>query len=202
VWSDLGIEKPPQIKCGRIQQEHEAIRRLQEKNSMPIKDILLPEFDMEMDNTRRTLERVPDDKFGWKPHEKSGTLAWMATHIATIPYWATVTMQRDSLDLAPPGGSNFVPSKPSNRKELLELFDKNRAEARAALAAGEDATYAQPWALLMGGRQLFSEPRSAVLRRMVFNHIIHHRGQLTMYLRLLNLPVPALYGPSADEQTF
>ncbi len=169
---------------------------------MLLKDILLPEFDMEMDNTRRTLERVPDDKFGWKPHEKSGTLGWMASHVATIPHWAKITMQQDSLDLAPAGGSNYVPPKPANRKELLEIFDTNRAEARAALAAGDDATYAQPWALLMGGKQLFSEARSAVLRRMVFNHIIHHRGQLTVYLRLLNIPVPGLYGPSADEQRF
>ncbi|MBZ5546909.1 MAG: DinB family protein [Acidobacteriia bacterium] len=168
---------------------------------MPIKDLLLPEFDMEMDNTRRTLERVPDDKFGWKPHEKSGTLGWMASHVATLPYWATITMQQDSLDIAPAEGPSFVLPKPANRKELLEIFDKNRAEARAALAAGDDATYARPWALLMGGKQLFSEPRSAVLRRMVFNHIIHHRGQLTLYLRLLNVPVPGLYGPSADEQT-
>jgi uncharacterized damage-inducible protein DinB len=170
---------------------------------MHFKDILLPEFDMEMDNTRRTLERVPDDKFGWKPHEKSGTLGWMATHVATIPNWAKITMEQDSLDIAPAaGGSDSVPPRPSNRKDLLDIFDKNRAEARAALAAGDDAAYAQPWALLMGGKQLFSEPRSAVLRRMVLNHIIHHRGQLTMYLRLLNVPVPALYGPSADEQTF
>jgi uncharacterized damage-inducible protein DinB len=169
---------------------------------MSMKDILLPEFDMEMDNTRRTLERVPDGKFDWKPHERSGTLGWMAGHVAAIPHWASITMQQESLDLAPAGGSNYVPPKPTNRKEVLEFFDKNRAEARSALVAGDDAAYAKPWALLMGGRQLFSEPRSAVLRRMVLNHIIHHRGQLTMYLRLLNIPVPALYGPSADEQTF
>jgi uncharacterized damage-inducible protein DinB len=169
---------------------------------MPFKDILLPEFDMEMDNTRRTLERVPDDKFGWKPHERSGTLGWMAGHIATLPQWAKITMQQDSLDIAPAGGSNYAPPKPTNRKELLEIFDQSRAEARAALAAGDEVTYAQPWALLMGGKQLFSEPRSAVLRRMVFNHMIHHRGQLTVYLRLLNVPVPGLYGPSADEQSF
>ena len=169
---------------------------------MPFKDTVLPEFDMEMDNTRRTLERVPDDKFSWKPHEKSGTLGWMAGHVATIPQWAKITMEQDSLDLAPAGRPNFVAPKPANRKEVLEIFDKNRAEARAALAAANDATYAKPWALLMGGRELFREPRSAVLRRMVFNHIIHHRGQLTVYLRLLNVPVPALYGPSADEQTF
>jgi uncharacterized damage-inducible protein DinB len=169
---------------------------------MPLKDIFLPEFDMEMDSTRRTLERVPDDRFGWKPHEKCGTLGWMAGHIATLPQWVKMTMERDSLDLAPADGSSFTPPKPANRKELLEIFDKSRAEARAALAAGDDATYAQPWALLMGGKQLFSEPRSAVLRRMVFNHLIHHRGQLTMYLRLLDVPVPGLYGPSADEKNF
>ena len=169
---------------------------------MSVKDTLLPEFDMEMDSTRRTLERVPDDKFSWKPHEKSGTLGWMATHIATIPHWAKMTLEQDSLDLAPAGGSNFVPPKPANRKELLDVFDKNRAEARAALAAADDATYAKPWALLMGGKELFREPRAAVVRRMVFNHIIHHRGQLTMYLRQLDVPVPALYGPSADEQKF
>jgi uncharacterized damage-inducible protein DinB len=168
---------------------------------MPLKDAILSEFDMEMDNTRRTLERLPDDKFSWKPHEKSGTLGWLALHLATIPQWARMTMEQESLDLSPPGGSAFVPPKADSRKELLDLFDKNRAEARAALAA-DDATYAKPWALLMGGRELFREPRASVLRRMVFNHMIHHRGQLTMYFRLLNVPVPALYGPSADEQKF
>ncbi len=170
---------------------------------MPYKDTILPEFDMEMDSTRRTLERVPDDKFSWQPHEKSGTLGWMATNIATIPQWAKITMEQDSLDLSPAGGGPaYVPPKPANRKELLEVFDKHRAEARAALTAADDATYSKPWALLMGGQELFREPRAAVLRRMVFNHMIHHRGQLTMYFRLLNVPVPALYGPSADEQKF
>jgi uncharacterized damage-inducible protein DinB len=169
---------------------------------MPLRDILLPEFDMEMDSTRRTLERVPEDKFGWKPHEKSGTLGWMAGHVANLPSWATITMLQDSLDLAPADGSRPAPVKITNRKELLAVFDKNRVEARAALAAADDATYAEPWALLMGGKQLFSEPRSAVLRRMVFNHLVHHRGQLTVYLRLLDVPVPGLYGPPADEQQF
>ncbi len=169
---------------------------------MPLKDSILPEFDMEMDATRRTLERIPDGKFDWKPHDKSGTLGWIAGHLANIPHWAVMTMNQDSLDLAPVGQERPAPPKPASRKEVLDHFDKNRAAARAVLAAGDDAHYAKPWALLMGGRQLFSEPRSAVLRRMVFNHIIHHRGQLTVYLRLLNIPVPALYGPSADEQTF
>jgi uncharacterized damage-inducible protein DinB len=169
---------------------------------MAIRDTILPEFDMEMESTRRTLERVPDEQFSWKPHEKSGTLGWMAGHIANLPSWAKMTMELEALDLAPAGGWNFTLPKPANRKELLEVFDKSRAEARAALAAADDAAFAKPWALLMAGNELFREPRAAVLRRMVFNHIIHHRGQLTMYFRLLNVPVPALYGPSADEQKF
>lgn len=169
---------------------------------MPYKDTLLPEFDMEMDSTRRTLERVPDEKFGWQPHAKSGTLGWLAIHIATIPHWAKMTMEEDSFDLAAPGRSNSGPPIPTNRKGVLELFEKNRTEARAALTGGRDAAYAKPWALFMGKKELFREPRAAVLRRMVFNHIIHHRGQLTMYLRLLDVPVPGLYGPSADEGKF
>lgn len=169
---------------------------------MSYKDAILPEFDMEMNNTRRTLERVPDDKFSWKPHAKSGTLGWLAGHVANLPIWGVMTMKQDSLNLAPAGGSPPVMPKPANRKELLEVFDKNRADARAALAAADDAAYAKPWALLMGDKELFREPRAAVLRRMVLNHMIHHRGQLTMYLRLLDVPVPGLYGPSADEQTF
>jgi len=169
---------------------------------MAFKDTLVAEFDMEMDNTRRALERVPDDKFGWKPHEKSGTLGWLAIHIATIPHWAKMTMEEESLNLADPNRSKSGPPLPKDRKGALELFEKNRNEARAALSAGDDAAYAKPWALFMGERELFREPRSNVVRRMVFNHIIHHRGQLTVYLRLLGVPVPGLYGPSADEQKF
>jgi len=169
---------------------------------MPHKDILLPEFDMEMANTRRTLERVPDDKFDWKPHDKCGTLGWMAGHLANLPYWTVVTLQRDSLDLAPAGGPVWTPPKPANRKEVLKFFDKHVAEARTALVAAADADFEKPWALLMRGKELFRHSRAEVLRRMVFNHIVHHRGQLTMYFRLLDVPVPALYGPSADEQTF
>ena len=168
---------------------------------MLIRDTLLPEFDMEMDNTRRTLDRIADDKFSWQPHAKSGTLGWLAAHIATIPHWAKVTMEQESLDLAAPGHSNSSPP-PTDRKGVLELFEKSRAEARAAMAGGDDAAYAKPWALFVGEQELFREPRASVLRRMVFNHIIHHRGQLTVYLRLLNIPVPGLYGPSADEQKF
>lgn len=168
---------------------------------MAFKETILPEFDMEMDNTRRTLERIPDDKLSWQPHEKSGTLGWMASHIANIPHWAKVTMEQESLDLSAPGSNNGQ-AAPSDRKSVLEQFEKNRAEARAAIDGASDAAFAKPWALFIGEQELFREPRASVLRRMVFNHIIHHRGQLTVYLRLLNVPVPGLYGPSADESKF
>ncbi|HUM06854.1 MAG TPA: DinB family protein [Terriglobales bacterium] len=167
-----------------------------------MKESLLSEFDMEMANTRRTLERIPDEKFDWKPHPKSGTLGWMAGHLANLPYWTVVTLTWDSLDLAPAGAPVWTPPKPANRKEVLDFFDKHKAEARTVLASTPEADYAKPWALLMGGKELFRHPRAEVLRRMVLNHSIHHRGQLTMYLRLLDVPVPALYGPSADEQAF
>ncbi len=169
---------------------------------MAYKDTILPEFDMEMDNTRRTLERVPDDKFSWQPHPKSGTLGWMAGHISNLPIWLVMTMKEDSLNLAPSTNPGPTMPKPSNRAELLANFDKNRADGRAALADADDAAYSKPWTLLMGERELFREPRAAVVRRMVLNHMIHHRGQLTVYLRLLDVPVPGLYGPSADEQKF
>ena len=169
---------------------------------MPFKDAILPEFDMEMDNTRRVLERLPDGKFDWQPHSKSGTLGWLAVHIATIPHWAKITMEEESLNLSDPARSKSGPPVPKDRKGVLELFEKNRKEARAALAKAADAAYKKKWALLMGERELFREPRASVLRRMVFNHMIHHRGQLTVYYRLLDVPVPGLYGPSADEQKF
>jgi hypothetical protein len=137
---------------------------------MAFKDGLLSEFDVEMANTRRTLERVPDGKFDFKPHEKCGTLGWMASHVATIPHWATITLQQDSFDVAPAGGASHTPPKPGNRKELLEAFDKSVAEARAAINGASDEDFQKPWALLMGGKQLFSMPRAAVLRSMVFNH--------------------------------
>ena len=167
---------------------------------MSISQLLLPEFDQEMANTRKTLERVPDDKWGWKPHEKSGTLGWLAGHIATMNDWTMQTIRTDQLDFAPVNGPLYELPKTSNRKELLEVFDRLTREARAALAGASDEDLRKPWTLLMGGQVLFSMPRYAVLRSFCFNHTIHHRAQLTMYFRALNIPVPALYGPSADEQ--
>jgi len=167
---------------------------------MSIAQLLLPEFDQEMANTRKTLERVPDDKWGWKPHEKSSPLGGLAGHIATMNDWTIQTIKTDQLDFAPVHGPRYEQPKTSDRKELLEVFDRLTREARATLESVSDEDMRKPWTLLMGGHALFTLPRYAVLRGFCLNHTIHHRAQLTMYLRTLNIPVPALYGPSADEQ--
>ena len=169
---------------------------------MPINQALLGEFDYEMQGTRKALERVPEDKFDWAPHPKSMTLGRLAKHVAEIPGWFKETMTLDSLDVAPGGKSEeFKPVK--NRQELLALFDQHVAAGRKALAeATDDARMMKPWALLANGKTIFSMPRVQVARGFVMNHLVHHRGQLTVYLRLNNVPVPALYGPSADEGNF
>jgi len=166
---------------------------------MTIGQSMLPEFDLEMKNTRTTLERVPDDKWGWKPHEKSGTVGWLASHIATLPTWLSVTIQTTELDYAPVNGPKWEPPKITNSKELLAEFDKGAAEARTALANVSDNDLMVGWTLLAGGQKIFTMPRIACIRGFVMNHLIHHRAQLGVYFRLLNIPVPALYGPSADE---
>jgi uncharacterized damage-inducible protein DinB len=165
---------------------------------MAISDALLPEFDHEMANTRKTLERVPDDKFGWKPHEKSSALGDLATHIGNLPSWAVLTVNQEEFDMAPEGKPVRVPPA-SSREEILQTFDKNIAAARAAIAGASDEELFKPWTLLSGGNKLFSLPKVAVLRSFVMNHIIHHRAQLGVYLRLNDIPVPSIYGPSADE---
>lgn len=166
---------------------------------MSIAQSLLPEFDQEMANTRKVLERVPDEKWNWKPHEKSGTTGWLAGHVATIPEWLTVTLNTESLDYAPVGGPSYTPPKTENRAQSLAVFDKCSSEARAALNAATDQDLAKGWTLLAGGQEIFTMPRIACIRGMILNHLIHHRAQLTVYLRLLNVAVPGLYGPSADE---
>ena len=166
---------------------------------MTIGQSLLPEFDQEMQNTRKTLERVPEDKWSWKPHDKSGTLGWLAGHVATMIDWIPVTLTTEELDYAPVGGPTYQPPKIENRKELLAEFDKNVSAARAALSSVSDAEIVKNWRLLAGGQEIFTMPRIACIRGMVLNHHIHHRAQLTVYFRLLNVAVPGLYGPSADE---
>jgi uncharacterized damage-inducible protein DinB len=166
---------------------------------MSISASLLPEFDLEMANTRKALERTPDDKFDWKPHEKSSTMGWMANHLANIPTWTGFTINQDSLDLAPPDGGSFTWEGKASRQDILECFDKNVAAARDAIAGASDQELLKPWSLLKGGVTLMTLPKIAVLRSFVMNHIIHHRGQFTVYLRLNDIPVPSIYGPSADE---
>jgi len=166
---------------------------------MTLGQTMLPEFDQEMANTRKTLERVPDDKWGWKPHEKSGTLGWLAGHVGTVPEWIAMVIKTEELDYAPVGGPTHEPPKIENRAQLLAAFDKAAAEARAALANVSDADLAKSWRLLAGGKEVLSLPRAACIRSLCLNHMIHHRAQLTVYYRLLGVPVPGLYGPSADE---
>lgn len=169
---------------------------------MAISQVLLPEFDFEMATTRKVLERVPDDRFEYKPHEKSFAMGKLASHIATIPFWGSTTIKTDSLDLAPPGQPPMQMPEAHNKAELLELFDKNVGEARAAIEGASDELLMKPWTLLSGGKEIFTQPKAALLRTFVISHIIHHRGQMTVYLRLNNLPVPSVYGPSADEGAF
>ena len=169
---------------------------------MGMSQALLGEWDHEMANTRRTLERVPEEKLGWKPHEKSWAMGGLATHLANLPSWGALTLKGDELDLAP-GGKPLPPMEPAKtREEILEVFDKNVAAARAAIAAASDEELMKPWTLLKGGKTLMTLPKIAVLRGFVMNHNIHHRAQLGVYLRLNDVPVPAIYGPSADEAAF
>ncbi len=158
---------------------------------------LIPEFDHEMANTRKALERVPEDKFGWKPHDKSGSMIWLAGHVANIPSWAGFIFGGEFFDIEA-GGT--PPPAPKTRKELLDAFDQNVKNARTAIQSASDDQWMKPWSLKAGARTIFTQPRVGVIRGMVMNHLIHHRAQLTVYLRMNNVPVPALYGPSGDEQ--
>jgi uncharacterized damage-inducible protein DinB len=165
---------------------------------MPLVDALLPEFDHEMTTTRKLLERVPEERFEWKPHVKSFSLGALATHLATLPTWGAETLNRTEFDTgtAPPPAA--LPSK----HEMMAAFDRNVAIARSALAGKSDPELLAIWTLKRGGHTLFSMPRTVVWRSFVLNHLVHHRGQLSVYLRLLDVPVPSIYGPSADESAF
>jgi uncharacterized damage-inducible protein DinB len=167
---------------------------------MLIRDALLPEIDMEMAKTRKTLERAPEDKYDWRPHERSFTTAELCTHMANMMQWGAVTLQSDSFDLSPDGKAYAPPPLVRSREELLKQFDEGLAAFRAALATADNEQLMAPWSLLSNGATVFTMPRVAVLRGMILNHTVHHRGQLSVYLRLTGAPVPALYGPSADEK--
>src|SRR5262245_60401079 len=163
---------------------------------MPLGEAMLPEFDQEMATTRRVLERVPSEKGPWKPHPKSFAMGHLAQLVSWMPGWITQTLRETSLDLA--GGVGY---SMETTEALLRGFDANVASARAALQQTPDGAWSETWKLMVGGQTVWSAPRTVVVRNHM-NHLIHHRAQLTVYLRLNDVPVPATYGPSADERTF
>ena len=157
--------------------------------------MLLPEFDQEMTNTRRMLESVPDAKLAYRPHKKSYSLRDLAAHIANLPTWTSVTLTTTELDVSQP----FDRVIPESRNEILAQFDENVAGARAVLGKTSADDMKVDWTLRSGDRVVFTMPRAATFRAFVMSHLIHHRAQLGVYLRLLDVPVPGMYGPSADE---
>lgn len=165
---------------------------------MAIAESFLPEYDHELATTRRVLERVPEAEFGWRPHEKSMTLGELAAHVADMPNYLSAVMDATSYDVL--SGGDMTPKMPRSRDALLKAFDEKVKNARASLARASDPEMMARWTLKQGDKEIFSLPRVASVRSFVMNHLIHHRGQLSVYLRLKGVPVPAIYGPSADEQ--
>jgi len=166
---------------------------------MSIAEGLLAEFDMEMASTKRTLARLPEDKLDWTPDPKSMTMGRLAAHVAEMPGWAALALSTDELDFA---ASPYNPAVATSAAHAVELAEQNAKAARAAIAGATDADFMKPWTLRSGDQIFFTLPKIAVIRGMVMNHTIHHRGQLTVYYRMTGVPVPALYGPSADETGF
>jgi len=165
---------------------------------MAIRDALLPELDQELAATRRVLAVVPESKVAFRPHPKSWTLGELALHVANVLTWLPMTLRSTEFDLSPPGGPTFVPPKFESAAATVRVFDENARAARAALAEATDAALAVPWTLKRHGEALFTLPRVACVRSFVLNHHIHHRGQLTVVLRLCDVPLPPIYGPTAD----
>ena len=162
-----------------------------------IRDALLPEFDHEMGTTRRLLDRVPEGELAWKPHAKSMSLGELSAHLANLPAWGAAILESPMFDLDSLG--NRRATLPESRAALLQDFDSKVATARARLAERTDAEMLAAWTLKKGGQVVFTMPRISAVRTFVMNHSVHHRGQLSVYLRLLEVPLPAIYGPTADE---
>lgn len=167
---------------------------------MSIKDSFLSELEQEVPMTRKFLERVPEGKLAWKPHDRSMTLGRLASHIAELPSWGEAVLGHDEFDMAPPGGEAPTAADLDSVEEIIGLFDKNVANFREGLSATSDEEFMKVWTLKNGGEEVFSAPRIGVVRSSVLNHLVHHRAQLSVYLRLNDVPVPPSYGPSADEE--
>jgi uncharacterized damage-inducible protein DinB len=167
---------------------------------MPLSAVFLPEFDHEMRTTRALLERVPENAAAWKPHPKSFSLGELAEHVSSVVRYGAATLQLPELDFASPANARFKTREFTTTRQLVERFDENVRDTRAALSAVTDADFKATWTLRVGDRTVFSLPRSAALRSFIFSHLIHHRGQLSVYLRLRDVPLPPIYGPTADER--
>ncbi len=167
---------------------------------MSIAQSMLPEFDHEIATTRTLLERVPGDKAAWKPHPKSTALGRLSMHIAELPQWVAATLRQTEIDVNPVEGPGFVSTPFESTPAMLAAFDANAKAARAVLETTPDADFFVPWSLKDAGKVTFTMPRVAVLRSFVMNHIVHHRGQLSVYLRLNDVPLPNIYGPTADTK--
>jgi len=165
---------------------------------MPFSQMLLPEFDVEMKNTRKLLECVPDGKFDYQPHPKSMTLGRLASHVAELPGWTIATLEQEVLEMAP-GQKAYIAG---SRAELLQIFDKNAAEARKRIEAASDEDWHKIWTFKFDGKTIMSMPRAGVMRGVIMNHLVHHRAQLGVFLRLNDVAIPGMYGPSADEAKF
>lgn len=176
----------------------ETVRNARYLDPMTFSETLLPEFDQEMQNTRKLLACVPDDKLAYQPHAKSMTLARLASHVAEMPNWAKTTLETEVLEMQP----GFKPFVAASRDELLETFDKAAAAARDLIAATPESEWAKTWTFRFAGKDVFSMPRTAVMRSTVLSHLIHHRAQLGVYLRMNDVEIPGMYGPSADEMKF
>ncbi len=167
---------------------------------MLIRELFLPDFDHEIESTRKLLQSVPEKiDTEYRPHAKSMSMGYLIGHIAQLPGWAKMTMETDGLDLNP---KDYKPFVPKTRAEALAEFEKSVKEARPLLAGASDTDYQKPWEFKVMGQHQFTIPKWSVLRGFVLHHVIHHRAQLGVYLRLQNVKIPGMYGPSADDQGF
>jgi len=167
--------------------------------NMKMTDLFLAQLEAEAVLTRPVLERVPEGRNDWKPHEKSMPLGYLAALVAKLPAWIAMMIKKDDYEMKAAGGSSYHPQPSRTSRELLQVLHESLAEAREALASTTDEHLLKNWRLLVGGHVVSEQPRHIALRDGVFSHLAHHRGQLTVYLRLNDVPVPAIYGPSADE---